>query len=451
MPHPRPTARLKAVNQRARQATLKPGMVYSVALSLVPNLRSGIVTEQELAEAQEELLEQLHQFSPEVEPGRQPGVYWLNAEGLQPLFPSLQDWGERLLSFLQEQGWSGALSIGFERFLTLAIAKLQGQGCHILKDPTEEWQRSREVPLRCLDLPENLLQSLEPLGVFFLGDLLKLPAQGLRERFGAEVFALHQAAAGRHFRPLQPVRERAPYIASRTVETPIGDSAAILALVRELLRDLLLRLHQEGKELVALTMTLVDEEGEEQQHRLTLAHPTLEDSVISQLVRLRLESLQLNCGVVEVGLEVQALWKEQEQLELFEGEFSSHSLSRDQKAAELALARVRSEMGEEAVVWARLESGSLPSQAYSWQPLMFFPEGPFQPDYQPRRIRRIFERPQRWPEPRTHLKGPFRLSGGWWQGGFFRDYHYGLLENGGANWLCYDHLAKGWFREGRLE
>lgn len=452
VPNPRPTARLRAVNERARQATLKPGMVYSVALSLVPGLRSGIVTEEECAQAREELLEQLHQFSPEVEPGEQSGVYWLNAEGLQPLFPSLEDWGARLLSFLEQQGWWAALAVGFERFMTLALAKLQERGCHLLEDPEEEWRHAQEVPLRYLDLPENLLQSLEPLGVYFLGDLLKLPAHGLRERFGNQVFALHQAARGRRYQPLRPLSLGKRYRRGRAFEAPLGNNEAILALVQELLRVLLSELHHDGKEVMALILRLVDEEGEECQHRLTLGQPTLEEGVMLQLVRLRLEGARMSCGVVEVELETLPRWKEQEQLELFEGEFCSHSLKRDPKAANLALARVRSELGEQAVVWAKLEPGALPEESYSWQPLDFLQHpGSGRVEYQPCRVRRFFARRQRWPQPRSSLRGPFRLSGGWWHEGFFRDYYYGLIENRGANWICYDHLARCWFRQGRVE
>ncbi|MCA9796826.1 MAG: DNA polymerase Y family protein, partial [Candidatus Eremiobacteraeota bacterium] len=65
-------------------------MQYSVALSVVPELRADCLCEQEIQAASQQVAGLLRKFSPELEIAKeQSGVFWLGAGGLEPLFGSL--------------------------------------------------------------------------------------------------------------------------------------------------------------------------------------------------------------------------------------------------------------------------------------------------------------------------------------------------------------------------
>jgi len=51
----------------------------------------------------------------------------------------------------------------------------------------------------------------------------------------------------------------------------------------------------------------------------------------------------------------------------------------------------------------------------------------------------------------THLTGPERLSGGWWQGEVDREYWFAHTVHGDLLWLFYDCHRGQWFQQGWVE
>ena len=94
------------------------------------------------------------------------------------------------------------------------------------------------------------------------------------------------------------------------------------------------------------------------------ATPTLEEAQIIDLVRLRLESLKFSAGAIEIELKAEVCAATREQLHLF-----AEQPARDLDAANRALARLRAEFGDEAVVRATLKDGHLPEARFAWEPL----------------------------------------------------------------------------------
>jgi protein ImuB len=79
---------------------------------------------------------------------------------------------------------------------------------------------------------------------------------------------------------------------------------------------------------------------------------------------LRLESLQLAAGAIEIELTAETCTATSEQLRLIR-----EGPARDLEAANRALARLRAEFGDDAVVCARLIDGHLPEARFTWEPL----------------------------------------------------------------------------------
>jgi protein ImuB len=78
------------VNEKARAAGISTGMRYAAGLSLAAGLRAAVVTPKEIEGEVADLAELLRRFTPSVEPAKdEPGVFWLDAKGLERLFGAL--------------------------------------------------------------------------------------------------------------------------------------------------------------------------------------------------------------------------------------------------------------------------------------------------------------------------------------------------------------------------
>lgn len=440
----KPTAKLLDVNSLGRCSGLRPGMQYSVALSVVPELRAECLSEQDSQAATEQLTGLLRKFSPELEVGQeQSGVFWLGASGLEPLFGSLEEWAEELAQELARQGWMASLTVGFSRFGSYAVG-LTSEGVQVLEEAAHEQKRALQSELSRFGLEVATLLALEQLGVRRLKELLALPANGLRERFGSQVFELHRQAAGGLWSPLQLTAEVEPFRLESHFDYVQPASQGLLFLVKRLLDPLLARLMRRGLGVEVLHLEFFLEEAPVCHTHLKLAYPSLERRKILELVRLRLDNLELASGVVGLAVEVEPTALEREQLSLFELDSR-----RCQADAERALARLRAEFGEQAVVRVRLQEGHLPAAAFLFEPWQKSSRKGSPQPYQPVRIRRF----HRQPEP---LKGrvalaqelPIRLSGGWWRSEYDRDYHYG---KSGPKLLWLYREQGEWFVQGLVQ
>jgi protein ImuB len=206
---------------------------------------------------------------------------------------------------------------------------------------------------------------------------------------------------------------------------------------------------------------------------------------IIDLVRLRLESLKLAAGVIEIELKAEACAATRQQLQLF-----IEQPKRDLDAANRALARLRAEFGAEAVVRATLKDGHLPEARFAWEPLdrVKLPRLEHNPVALAANdlnglndlnvlnsptfkvlVRRITARPIMLPGIPTHthedgwlllgpkygtvdrLTGPYIFSGGWWNREIQREYYYAETRRGDLLWLYYDRVRRRWFLQGAVE
>lgn len=459
----RAQAPLLWVNAYAWQRGLRPGMRHAAALSLAGDLHARVVPADAVRAAIAGLTGQLHRFSPHVEPSADgPGVFWLSARGLKPLYGHPRRWGELIRQAMATQGWQAALAVGQGHFACYALARA-GRGVQVFRDADSERQAAGRVPLSRLGLPPEDLAALEQLAIYWLGDLLRLPADGLADRFGPALYRLHRLASGALGESLQPEAERLPASDLLFVDQPEMDAARLLFLVKGRLPFLLGQLAARQEALHTLRLKLVLDDRTEHALAVQPARPTREERLILELVRLRLEGLRLNAGVTEIELSAEPRAREMEQLSLL-----PHGRRRDLTAANRALAQLRVEYGERAVVHAVLREGHLPEARFAWEPLerLDWPQpGVAQ---RPALVRRILPRPvplPGWPrEPGqwkydrapsadalVALHGPYVVSGGWWGGEQRRDYYLAETRKGGMLWLYHDRRRGRWFRQGWVE
>ena len=476
-----PQSPLLWASESARRVGILPGMRYASALALDHNLQAATVSARRIAAATEALHRYLLTFSPRVEPARlEPGVFWLDAGGLERLNGTPTEWAERLWRGLREARFVCGVTVGYSRFGTYCLSRVHRQAA-VIPAPAREVAACRRVTLDRLDLPPRVRDDLKRLGLATVGDLMELPAAGLAARFGAETAHLVTLARGLRFDPLQPVTPDEPVRAVEEIEHAEVDAWRLLFLVKRLLHPLLARLGKEQQAVALLHLDLkLDARGAATASRresLRPAAPTLDVVLLTELVRLRLEGLDLGAGAEQVAVELETVAATPEALELFR-----RRQQRDLAAALRAVARVRAELGDEAVVQAELTDGHLPEQASRWKGV----EELTQPAAQkpkpnaslPPMVRRMLPRPrpllngpanlaqvrgeellraaagpnaQHPARKEVRADGPHLVSSGWWAGEQRRAYHFVEAPGSALLWVYYDENEKRWYQQGMVE
>jgi len=462
----RPQGIVLWANERARARRVLPGMRYAAALALACDLRAATVPDREVGAAVLHLARVLRRYTPNVEPAaEEPGTLWLDASGLERLYPSLREWGDRIRSDLEREGFEAAVAVGFSRFGTYALARGK-RGVVVLDSAEAERRAARAVPLDRLAIPPEAREALAKLGVADVGAFLRLPAEGLARRFGHEVYRLHRLGSGDLIVPLQPDRPEPPALEREALDHAETDVARLLGIVERRLAPLAERAAARGRAIAELRLGLRFDRLGDHVETLRPAEPTADPAALLELARLRLEAVRrLPDGVVEVVLiasEVVAPHRQRALAELA-------ARRRDLEAARRALARVRAALGDAAVVRAALRDGHLPEAGFAWEPLAELGEAHPRPAPEiARAVRRIHERPVPLPPrprhepdgwmlrgleqgPVVRVDGPYVVAGGWWNRAVHREYHFAETRQGELLWLYYDRPRRRWFLQGRIE
>ncbi len=461
----RPGGRILWVNEQAHKRGVLRGMRSAEGLSLARELRAGEVAQSAIDAATAQVCECLWRFTPDVEPAPPPdaGTFWLNAAGFSHgyVFPSLGEWAQALHAALLELGFVAAtVVVGYTRFGTAALAKAY-RGPVVFPSELDEHEATLAVPLARLGMEPKARDALAVLGVHTVGALLDLPHEGLLKRFGPAVQALHRAATGALRVPLAPAEPPEPIVDGLILDNPDSDATRLMFFVKQRLPGLLSRLAARFEALQSLSLSLVlAQAAGTVEAEVRPAEPTLDEVQLMDLVRLRLERVTLDAGVVEVGLTVTGIRATTEQLRLFLAECPR----RDLRAGDRALARLRAELGEDAVTVARLRDAHLPEASFAFEPLAHLVR-PAPTRTGPRTlVRRLRKTPEPLPEsPRPRhgdgavlaLLGPYVLSGGWWGNAEMHDverqYHFAETLAGDLLWLYYDRRTRAWFQHGQVE
>jgi protein ImuB len=468
--------------ERARAAGVLPGQRYAHALSLHRALRARVVPAEVIEAAIVELRAALHVLSPRVEPG-DPGVFWLDGEGLERIFPDAlpppdaderglkgQAWGMAIQRAITALKLSGAVVVGFSRFATYAIARATRHGVTVLRSDADERAAAAAVPLARLDIDPKLRDSLARLGVTMLGQMVRLPGGGILERFGREAHRLYQLAAGERWDPLVPMAPPEAPDEHVVLDDDEHDVERLVFFLKAAIDRLLDRLAARGRALTALhvELTLREHVGQTEVRAECIkpAAPTLDARSLVRLVHLRLTGMPPSAPVNAARVWADDVAATREQLAMF-----AQKPRRDLKAANEALARVRAELGDDAVVRAVLREGHLPEASFGWERLQHVVHAQPKPVRVRPLVRRLYSKPQLLPPQARQVRddgwllsglehgavvrilGPYVVSGGWWQQQqeLHREYHFAELRRGDCLWVYYDRNRRRWFCQGAVE
>lgn len=443
--------RLLWVNDRARHREIYPGMRYAAALALDREFCADPVDEDEVQRHVRHIYQCLHHYSPGVESyAKEPGVFFLDARGMDWERASPQEWVESIRDGMFFAGYEAHVVLGFQRFAVWAEARLL-PGARAFRAPDEEMKHIRLLPLDRLDLHPRLREALAKLAIHHLGAFLDLPVDSLARRLGKEALDLHQRARGRSSHiapglpPQSPLEERLDF------EIGESDLQRLQVQLEPLLQRLLSQLGARQEALACLSLHFELEDHTAQQTHVSPALPSLDLKELMRLLRLRLEGVELSAGISSLRIRVRGGAVSAKQFELW-----LQRSKRNPADAARAFAELRAEFGNQVVQVAVLQDRHLPEAGVQWRPLQDLRSADPPLQAQARLIRQMYTKPVLLAPPfhvgtlPTGVLGPMRLSGGWWQNEQDRSYYYIPLSTGGWRWVYHDHKHDRWYEQGRV-
>jgi len=457
-----PTGEATWVNGWAKKHGVRPGLRYSAALGIVPTLRAGVIGINDIEKEVNGITRRLGSLTPDVEPSHDmPGVFWLNASGMTRLFPNEYLWARAVRMNVRTMGYHAGVVVGFTKWGTYAVAR-SGGGIVVFPDSSTERKTAYCVSLAVLDLPTEVRDTLDLLGVTTLGAFLALPAKGILRRFGEEAYALHRRVSGDLWEPLSAEPRESSPEKQVILDYPEKDSERLLALVECHLAPLLNTLERRGEALEELRIALFLDNGDCPLHVLRPASPTLSLRHLIDLVRLRLETQTLSGAVTELRITVIGASAQADQAELLAG-----ASQRDLVAGARALAHLRARFGEKAVVRAVLQESYLPAEAFRWEEVDSLQLPSPTPSDRRSLVRRIYTDPTPLTDAlRARLVrscGSYLLSGWWWnahphedefpdeEGAHcVREYRFVETDDERLLWVYYDRELAAWFVQGEV-
>ncbi len=407
------------------------------------------------------LLEVARAFTPRVEP-RGASVL-LDLSGLGRLWPAPEALGRAILDAAAARAGEAQVALAHARHVALVLARAR-PGVTVVP-PGGEARALAPLPLDLLDAGPDLSDVLRRWGLRTIGDVARLPAMGLAERFGPDGPRLVRLARGDDEGVLQ--RAPLPELFEMTLELdwPVDGLEPLAFLLSRVLEPLCATLAARGRKAAALELVLGLADGRAHARRLAPAAPSGEARTWRTLALLDLEAHPPGDAVLSLSVRATPAEARATQFSLLDPAQPS-----PERLAE-TMARL--------AAWTADGRGGAPQLVDTHRPGAFavatFAPGPARgagiaadAPPRPRLALRAF-RPPRLAQVTLRAgrpafvsapgvrgavagsAGPWRASGDWWDVAWSRDEWDVALVAGGIYRIFLDRLRESWFVEGELD
>jgi protein ImuB len=480
-----------ACSAEAAAAGIRPGMPIAEAL-VGANPRHTVVELHDPAadrRALEDLARWCHQFSPTVglEDTDEPEMLLVDATRLAPLYGGEPALVRQVAAAFKRRNLDARLALADtlgaawalahyspchpEVFRRVHAASPRGADSSAALGVTVEDQLA-PLPLAALRLPPDLLETLADLGLAQIADLVALPREQLRSRFGPLLATRIDQALGAASEVIVAVEPPPDFTVEHAFDFPIARQEAIRYAIEHLLRRLGWLLSARNAGALRLRCRFDCEGGPPVAVEFDLFQPTARVRHLLEILDLHLERVRLPAPAAAITLRVlRHAPLAQRQSRLFE---TQRTLATSRRLAAL-VDRLAGRLGGEAVVRCSLQSDVQPELAYREEPLVagssrtplvsqssmtaldrplcllsrpaaldaisVVPDGP------PIHFSRSGERHEV-----ARYWGPERIETGWWRRtSAWRDYYRVETSEGRRFWLFRRRRDGRWFLHGAFE
>ncbi len=289
---------IKVCSPDAERLGLRIGQTLAEAKALLPKavfLPADFVADRD---ALCELALDCQRFSPLVglEDGSQPESLFCEATGCTHLWGGEKPFLEGVRDYWRNRGFRIQLALSSTMGASWALA--HASIISLVAAGDEESVLSG-LSVAALRLPPGVLEPLEALGLWTIGDLLRLPRDSLASRFGAILPQRLGQALGFYPETFICERLKEPLSVLREWEVPVDNRNALAFLCRQMLDELLSMAGRLGMGLQELEGELRTETGP-LSIDIRLVEPTKDQRHLAQLVELQLERRLWPGGIVAV-------------------------------------------------------------------------------------------------------------------------------------------------------
>ena len=317
---------------------------------------------------------------------------------------------------------------------------------HLECDVEDERQLAgslRALPLSVTDWPYTLRARLAEMGIRRIGDLLRLPRDGLALRIGRVRVQEIDRAMGRAFeqRALTQLPQRRQWSIELPGET--NDRAMLIEGCEVLFDQLMDELRERQKQISRFTVHFSHLHRQASQETFELLAPTYDKQRLLDLLSDRLERLSLPAPVIALALHTGEL------SDLFVDTPELFACAEKQVADTGMIERLRERCGPKSVYGIALAEDHRPESAWSMQ----FREAAGDTVVCPWEGERplwLLLQPRPCDASNLQIElGPERIESGWWDGRpVNRDYYIARPGSGERLWVYFDHRGQRWYLHG---
>jgi protein ImuB len=264
------------------------------------------------ARLQDALLQLAYRHSPLLQ-NTAPGVCTLDLRMRRDADHTL--WLRDLLNQLRQLGLKAKAGLGANPEVALQAARIADP----LLEITGDRASLRALPLECLQPSPEMMQILRGWGVHTVGALMRLPREAAGRRLGTEGLSLWDRAAGRSPQVLRYVRPSERFLESVELEYQVETLEPLLFLLRRFLERLCIRITAAYRLVAGLHLRLNLEGQNPLVRTLQIPAPTCEVEALFRITSQYLETVRTTAPILGFELEAKPSDPGNHQFDLYRG------------------------------------------------------------------------------------------------------------------------------------
>lgn len=456
-------------NPAAQARGIHPGLSLAAARALAQDL---IVRPRDL-KAEDQALHDLaawaYQFSAQVSL-YPPYELLLEVQGSFRLFGGYAALADKLQTGLADLGYQTGFATAPTPLSALSLARCNCE--QMIDTSTQLLAALAPLPVSVLDWEQTLLDRLDGMGIRRLGELLRLPRDGLARRFGPQALLYLDRMLGRSPHPQRLYQPPQEFVRCLPLPADVERAPALLFALQRLLLEMCGWLQGQGTAVQRVDIRLLHHDQETSHFSLGVYQPTRDAEQLTALLRERIERLELQSPVCSVELRAgEAVRHDARPGDLFDR--SDHAGRAD------LLDHLRARLGDSAVTGLSSVAEHRPEYAWRYresppQALLGRPhsspstlghtalDGSTANSNNPQRPLWLLPVPRKLQTRQGHpqLQGPLqlqsgceRIESGWWdEQDLARDYYIATNPAGSSYWI-YRELTgeRDWYLQGVFE
>ncbi len=454
---------ITAANAIAVSQGISTGMVLADARALV----QGLQVEDDQPDLRERLLKRIAEwcirFTPVASVDLPDGII-LDASGCTHLWGGEEKYIQFISNKIRERGFSVRIAMADTIGVAWAVARFSQNEVITIGQHTEALM---QLPPEALRIEIEISERLHKLGLHKISQVISLPRQSLRRRFGQQFLTQLDKALGYELELIEPIQPTEPYQQRLSCIEPIATATGIAIALQQLLESLCTRLQQEQKGVRTATFTCYRVDRKVEQISIATNRPSHHVKHLFQLFEIKLSTIEPALGIELFVLEASNV---EDHLPLQKKMWSEAKNLEDEQLAEL-LDRISNKVGTNTIhrylpdehYWPersiRQTTSLQEKSTTNWRvdeprpvqllssPVPIEVTAPI-PDYPP-----MVFRYQGSEHRVVRADGPERIEQEWWiQQGQHRDYYRVEDESGNRYWLFrlghYHDKIYQWFLHG---